>query len=573
MSALAALGTAAASAGLAPASADPAPTWEPAPRFAQAQSAPAVDTPADVVEDAPALVTLREGVDKAELDALITEVTKVGGTVKARLGKDFPGFTGRLTPRAEQLLRDHPAVDVVEDNSVFTNAGTQGNAPWHLDRIDQVNRAFDKRYSFGGAKKHSTGKGVRIYVVDSGVRASHKQLRGRVAKGASAIGRLSPRKDCGGHGTHVAGLAAGKVSGVAKRATIVPVRVFGCSDKTSARNVVRGINWVTKHRKLPAVMNLSLAGPPNRAVTRAVKRAAKRGVHIVAAAGNEGIDACLRSPSRMKQVLTVGALTRADRPAGFSNHGRCVDIWAPGQGIRSATHKRDKGTRVLSGTSMASPLVAGTLARMLQAQRKLKPAAARKLLMANTPLTVVQLNGGGYLFPTLFTGVRDDLHRAAVPSTSLTRNPGFEAGDDGAWLRRGLTRITNDAGIPAARGAWKAVLGGHGTAGNDGVGQLISVPANAKRPWASFRLRVLSAEGASQQANDQLTVRVLDETTTQSLGILGVFSNRNASPRFARYQLNLRPFRGRTIFLAFEANENEGKATTFIVDDVYAGAS
>ncbi|WP_068118993.1 S8 family peptidase [Nocardioides massiliensis] len=518
-----------------------------------------------VVEDAPDLVTLREGVDPAEVRELIAEVEGAGATVKARLGKDFPGFTGTLTPRAERILRDHPAVDLVDDNAVFTNAGIQDDAPWHLDRIDQVNRTLDGRYTFGTAKRHSNGKGVRIYVVDSGVRATHVQLRGRVGKGASAIGRLSPRKDCSGHGTHVAGLAAGRASGVAKSATIVPVRIFGCGPQTSARNVIRGINWVTKNHRKPAVMNLSLAGPPNPAVTRAVRRALKRGVHVVAAAGNDRIDACRVSPARMMNVITVGALNRQDRMTSFSNRGPCVDVWAPGQNLRSATHRRDRGTRAESGTSMAAPLVAGTLARMLQVQRKLRPVAARRALVAATPL---QDRGDGYLQPVLFSGVRDDVHRAANPARVLTTNPGFEQGAAG-WEATTPDLITDDPMVLAANGTWKAVLGGAGVEGSSGIRQQLTVPVNARRAWASFRLQVLTDEPV-RGAYDQLAVLVYNASGDRVIGELGYFSNQHAAGHFARYEVNLRQFRGRSIHLAFVAIEDESLPTTFVIDDVYA---
>ncbi len=572
VSAAVALGTAAASAGLVPATAQSAPApplLEPAESTVGTFGAPATAKSADaeVPTAAPTLVTLRAGTSPEVLDGLVRAVRRAGGTVAARLDQDTLGFTGRLDGAAEALVREHPAVATVEDNAMFSLAGTQGKPPWHLDRIDQVNLPLDKRYAFGGAKKHSNGKGVRIYVVDSGVRAKHRQLKGRVAKGHSVFRNAPARKDCGGHGTHVAGLAAGKKVGVAKRAIIVPVRVFKCNAKTSARNVIRGINWVTKNHKKPAVMNLSIAGPPNRAVARAIKRANKRGIHVVAAAGNEGVNACSRMPAKMKKVLTVGALTRADRPASFSNLGRCVNVWAPGQKIRSLGKRNNRALKTMSGTSMAAPLAAGTVARILQVQRKLKPAKVRRLLVAAAPtLPLTRASDGAeHVFARLYAGVRDDVHRRGVPASSLTTNPGFESGAAG-WTAANGAVITSDSSVPAARGSWKGIVSGP----EQQIYQPVTVPSGG-RPWASYRLRVLTSRKGAAHV-DRMRVGVYDATTGQFVRELGTFTNRSATGRFQRYQVNLGPYRGQTIILAFHGVGGETGRTRFVIDDVYAAA-
>lgn len=576
LSAFLVAGTAAVAVGLTPAVASPEQTvdapssWDASADWTlPAGPAATSDAPgaaAEVVAKAPHLVVLRDGVGPAEVDALVAEVRGLGGTVAARLDRTSPGFTGSLTPRAEAFLRDHASVVMIEDNAVFTATGRQGGAPWHLDRIDQLNRPLDGDYAYGSATRHSTGKGVRIYVLDSGVRATHREVRGRVGKGFSAIRGVSARKDPSGHGTHVAALAAGRTAGVAKKATIVPVRVFGRRSTTSTRNVLRGINWVSRNRQKPAVLNLSLAGPPNRAVARAIKRAQRRGVHMVAAAGNEGADACRVAPARMPQVLAVGALDKRDRPTPFSNRGPCVELWAPGQAILSAGIRTDRAMRRMSGTSMSAPMVAGTLARMLQVQRTLKPAAARRAVVAGAP----QQDVDGYLAHFLFAGVRDDVHRTGVPSPSLTTNPGFEQGIAG-WDRLESTLVTDDPAIPAARGSWKAVLGGTGTAQVTGIRQAFTVPQDVQRAWASFRLRVLTQE-RTQGSPDQMRIAVYDASGNTVIGVLGYFSNRHASSRFARFEVNLQQYRGRTIHLAFEAVEDASRPTTFVLDDVYAAA-
>ncbi len=271
-------------------------------------------------------------------------------------------------------------VEVVADTPVRSTSTvpvTQSPVPsWGLDRIDAEDEPLDGRYRYV-----STGAGVTVYVIDTGVRSDHADLAGRVLPGWSAIEDGRGTEDCNGHGTHVAGTVAGSAFGVAKSARIVPVRVLDCNGAGFASSVVAGISWVVaNHPGGPGVINLSLGGPANSAIDRAVADAAARGLTVVAAAGNEGGDACSVSPARSSAAVTIGATTSGDARASYSNFGPCVDMFAPGSGITSAWHTGTGASATLSGTSMAAPPAAGIAARLLEADPGASPSRISSLL-------------------------------------------------------------------------------------------------------------------------------------------------------------------------------------------------
>ncbi|MEU4094155.1 S8 family serine peptidase [Streptomyces sp. NPDC026673] len=246
----------------------------------------------------------------------------------------------------------------VPDSSGPTRAkavrGLGGFTPWGLTRIN--NRALGG----SGFSVRATGAKVTSYIVDSGIEFSHPDFGGRAVPGFDAIGDGLDGGDCNGHGTHVAGTVGGSYTGVARKTTLVSVRVFPCVGRTSNSAVVAGIDWVAGNAKKPAVANLSLAGRWSLAVNRAVEGLAKAGVFPVAAAGNDNLNACFVSPASSHAAFTVGAIDQEDRRAWFSNWGTCVDIHAPGRGILSAYLN---GTfRDMDGTSMAAPHVTGIAA-------------------------------------------------------------------------------------------------------------------------------------------------------------------------------------------------------------------
>ncbi|MET9874255.1 S8 family serine peptidase [Actinacidiphila glaucinigra] len=232
--------------------------------------------------------------------------------------------------------------------------GLGGFTPWGLTRIN--NRALGG----SGFQVRATGARVTSYIVDSGIEFSHPDFGGRAVPGYDAIGDGLDGGDCNGHGTHVAGVVGGGYTGVARKTTLVSVRVFPCVGRTSNSAVIAGVDWVAGHAKKPAVANLSLAGRWSQAANRAVEGLAEAGVFPVAAAGNDNLNACFVSPASSRTAFTVGAIDPEDRRAWFSNWGTCVDIHAPGTGILSAY--LNGSFRDMDGTSMAAPHVTGIAA-------------------------------------------------------------------------------------------------------------------------------------------------------------------------------------------------------------------
>ncbi|MFH8344111.1 S8 family serine peptidase [Streptomyces sp. NPDC018045] len=303
---------------------------------------------------------------------------KYGGEVKRTYSAALNGFsaTGLSAEEARRLAAD-PAVDKVVQNKKFHIDGAQDNPPsWGLDRIDQADTQGDKKYTY----PDSAGEGVTAYVIDTGVRTSHQDFEGRASSGFDAIDGDNDATDGNGHGTHVAGTIAGTAHGVAKKAKIVAVRVLDDQGSGSTEQVVAGIDWVTKNHKGPSVANLSLGGGADEALDAAVQKAVASGVTFAVAAGNESTDAGQGSPARVKEAITVASSTKTDEQSDFSNFGSAVDLYAPGSDITSAWNDSDQGTKTISGTSMATPHVAGAAAVYLSAHQDAKPDAVAKAL-------------------------------------------------------------------------------------------------------------------------------------------------------------------------------------------------
>jgi hypothetical protein len=280
------------------------------------------------------------------------------------------GFSAQLD--AAQLAELRARGDVVAVEPARRFEATQTNAPWGLDRIDQRSLPLDGTYSPTG-----TGAGVTAYVIDSGLWASHVEFAGRVPRGVYwDFGDGSNGWDCDGHGTHVAGTLGGATYGVAKQVQIVPVKVLDCDGGGPMEALLEGINWVIGDHAagVPAVANISVGGPASGIVDSAVQAMIDDGITVVVAAGNDAAPSCNFTPARLGAAITVAASEIDDDDADFSNYGACNDIFAPGSGILSADTFSDTASAVHSGTSMASPFVAGAAALVLQAQPGLSPA-------------------------------------------------------------------------------------------------------------------------------------------------------------------------------------------------------
>jgi subtilisin family serine protease len=298
------------------------------------------------------------------------------------------GYTANLTPPEAAELAAEPDVAAVEPDSVVTIAGRlQSPAPWGLDRTDQRSRSLSGSYIYA-----RTGLGVAAYVIDTGIRLSHNDFTGRGRSGYDAIdGGVA--SDCNGHGTHVASTLGGATYGVAKRVTLIAVRVLGCNGSGTVSGVVAGMDWVVAHHPAgkPAVANMSLGGSASTALDSAVARLTADGVTVVVAAGNSSTYASYYSPARAPSAVTVAASNRYDAFASFSNYGTAVDIIGPGVSIPGAWYTSNGATATLSGTSMASPHVAGAAAKLLQASPTAVPSTIRNLLV--TSATTGRISG------------------------------------------------------------------------------------------------------------------------------------------------------------------------------------
>ncbi len=298
------------------------------------------------------------------------------------------GFSVEMSEADAEAMSQDYRVLFVEEDGVMTADATQTNPPWGLDRIDQRNRPLSGTYTYNW-----TGSGVRVYVIDTGIRTTHTQFGGRASNVFDAFGGSGA--DCNGHGTHVSGTVGGSTYGVAKSALLRGVRVLDCGGSGSTSGVIAGVNWVTQNHINPAVANMSLGGGASSALDSAVNSLSNSGVPIAVAAGNSNANACDSSPARAVNAITTGSTTSSDARSSFSNFGTCLDIFAPGSSILSAWYTSDTATATLSGTSMASPHVAGVAALYKQANPSASATTVRNAIVNNATTNVITNVGTG----------------------------------------------------------------------------------------------------------------------------------------------------------------------------------
>lgn len=320
---------------------------------------------------------------------------RYGGQVLENYGAAVRGFHATMTAPAAARLAADPSVGYVEQDA--TVAAT-GNPAWGLDRIDQRSLPLSKSYAARSAAS------VTAYVIDSGIRTTQREFGGRAASGWDFVDDDANADDCKGHGTHVAGTIGGSTFGVARDIKLVSVRVLDCRGTGSYSDIIAGIDWVTAHAVKPAVANMSLGGGVSKALDAAVERSIASGITYAVAAGNDHRDACKQSPAHAPDAITVGATDSADARASFSNYGSCVDIFAPGVRIESAAGDSDAGTKLMNGTSMASPHVAGAAALVLAAHPAWTPAQVRDDLVGHAGAGLVRNPGKSSPNRLLYTG-------------------------------------------------------------------------------------------------------------------------------------------------------------------------
>ncbi|MFD5711698.1 S8 family peptidase [Streptomyces pharetrae] len=318
-------------------------------------------------------------------------IEEYGGSVRKTFGSALNGYTATLSATEAKRLAADPAVAAVEQNQRVSIDATQSNAPWGLDRIDQTSLPLSGTYTY----PDSAGTGVTAYVIDTGVRITHSQLTGRAVNGYDAVDGDTTAQDGNGHGTHVATTIAGSTYGVAKKAKIVAVRVLNNSGSGTTAGVIAGIDWVTKNHSGPSVANMSLGGGVSTTLDTAVRNSIASGVTYAVAAGNSNANASSFSPARVAEAITVGATTSTDARASYSNYGSALDIFAPGSSITAGWHTSDTATNTISGTSMATPHVAGAAAVYLAGHPSATPAQVASALTAGATTGKVTSPGSG----------------------------------------------------------------------------------------------------------------------------------------------------------------------------------
>jgi subtilisin family serine protease len=310
---------------------------------------------------------------------------EVGGNVDQIYRYALKGFSiSNVNEKALAEIKKNPRVAYVEQDMEVFAVGTQSPTPsWGLDRIDQVSLPLNSTYNYT-----PTGAGVKAYIIDTGIRLDHVDFTGRVIRGIDVIDRTF--KDGNGHGTHVAGTVGGTKYGVAKAVTLVAVRVLNNRGSGTISGVIAGVDWVTgNHTTEPAVANMSLGGGVSTALDAAVRNSITDGVVYCVAAGNSSADASTSSPARVSEAITVAASASNDTFASYSNFGSLIDIIAPGTNITSDWGTNKTAVNTISGTSMATPHVAGVAVLWLSVNPSLSPAEVQTMIKSKASINKI----------------------------------------------------------------------------------------------------------------------------------------------------------------------------------------
>jgi subtilisin family serine protease len=466
---------------------------------------------------------------------------------------------------AARLARDPRVARVEQDQRVTLDAIQPAPPSYGIDRIDQRTLPLSSGYAFD-----FTGRGVHAYIIDTGVRTTHREFAGRMGNGISFVDDGNGLEDCFNHGTHVAGILGGTTFGVAKGVIIHPVRVIGCAGDGTIAQVIAGVDWVMRNHIKPAVANMSLGDPVTPSLDAAVEASIRAGITYAVSAGNDRFDACNKSPARVPAALTIGASTSTDNKAFFSNFGPCVDLYAPGHRIRSASNASDTASILFDGTSMAAPHAAGTAALYLEQFGDQSPAIVHAAVVRNatvgvmsglTPGTanrVLHSRFGGGATATVFA---DDFEVARGWTVNAS---GTDTATSGQWTRgdpepSGLRSNIVQLGttVSGANDLVTGRLAGATTGSNDLDGGVSSIASRAITLPPSGTLTLsffyyFVRPGGDSSETDFFRLRVVRPTGATTVFQLGRFQANEIAAWQSGY-VNLGPFAGQTVRLLIEA--------------------
>jgi subtilisin family serine protease len=402
------------------------------------------------------IVTLR-----ADIGDVATVARSLASSYGGRVGFIYThalrGFSVRMGAGAARVLASDPRVVGIEADQIMHAVTAQSSPAWGLDRIDQRALPLNQSYTY-----NATGSGVRAYIIDTGILRTHTEFGTRASIGTDKVGDGRNGVDCNGHGTHVAGTIGGTTYGVAKAVSLIAVRVLGCDGSGATSGVIAGVDWVTANKIRPAVANMSLGGGASSSLDTAVSNSIASGVTYAIAAGNGNVlgfseDACSTSPARVGSAITVSATDSGDTKASWANYGTCVDIFGPGVDVKSAWYSSTTATNTISGTSMATPHVAGVAAQYLQTNTAASPATVAAALVGNSTAGVVKSPGSGSPNKLLYMGFIGGGGGGNVAPTAA-----FTATCTG--LTCGFTDASSDSDGTIASRSWNFGDGGTSTA-------------------------------------------------------------------------------------------------------------